>query len=220
MSLLLAKKGIPVHLIDAASKLDDQPRAAHYGPAAIPDLRRAGIMDRVRKNGLTLNTMCWRKLDTTYIAGMDGSVLAHEDPVQDPRTACLPLQDLDQLMLDDFEKAGGKVHWGRKVVDIGQDEKKAWVFVETAEGKTKMEADYVIGCDGANSQIRRSLFGDKNFPGYTWDQQIVATNVRFADALPPFFTPSLSLFASQPTMRNPHGLWLAPSLSLSPELTV
>lgn len=178
MSLLLAKKGIPVHLIDAAETLDSQPRAAHYGPPAIPDLRRAGIMDRVRERGMTLNTMCWRKLDTEYIAGLDGSVLADIDP--DPRTACLALQDLDKIMLDDFESfSHSKVSWRHKVMSIGQDEQKAWINVETPSGEIKMEASYIIGCDGANSQIRRSLFGDKNFPGFTWDQQIVATNTYY-----------------------------------------
>jgi 2-polyprenyl-6-methoxyphenol hydroxylase-like FAD-dependent oxidoreductase len=57
------------------------------------------------------------------------------------------------------------VKWRYRVVDIGQNEAQAWVFVETPTGRQRYEADYVIGYDGANSQIRRSLFGDLNFPG-------------------------------------------------------
>ena len=75
---------------------------------------------------------------------------------------------------------------GHKVVDLGEEEGKAWVDVVfdgqsdgAEEVKKKMEADYVVGCDGANSRVRRSLFGDRNFPGWTWDEQIVATNVGF-----------------------------------------
>ena len=68
------------------------------------------------------------------------------------------------------------MEWGSKVMDIGQDEDKAWVEVEKADGRKRFEADYVVGCDGANSQVRRCLFG-KSFPGKTWDEQIVATNV-------------------------------------------
>ena len=89
----------------------------------------------------------------------------------------MPMQDLDQLMLDLFlEKYNGQVSWEHKVTGLGQDENKAWVDVETPQGNTKVEADYIIGCDGANSQIRKSLFGNE-YPGFTWDAQIVATNV-------------------------------------------
>ncbi|EOO00965.1 putative fad binding domain-containing protein [Phaeoacremonium minimum UCRPA7] len=82
-------------------------------------------------------------------------------------------------MLDLFlEKYNGQVSWEHKVTGLGQDENKAWVDVETPQGNTKVEADYIIGCDGANSQIRKSLFGNE-YPGFTWDAQIVATNTYY-----------------------------------------
>ena len=69
------------------------------------------------------------------------------------------------------------VTWSRKVVGVRQDDGRAWVEVETPDGKERMEADFIVGCDGANSQVRKSLFGEKSFPGFTWNEQIVATNV-------------------------------------------
>ena len=166
-----------MHILEASDHLDQQPRAAHYGPPAIPELQRAGILEEVRRRGLTLNTMCWRRFgDHSYIAGFDADVISDVDG-NDWRTTCMPMQDLDQLMLDLFlEKYNGQVSWEHKVTGLGQDENKAWVDVETPQGNTKVEADYIIGCDGANSQIRKSLFGNE-YPGFTWDAQIVATNV-------------------------------------------
>ena len=53
----------------------------------------------------------------------------------------------------------------------------AWVECKIAKGEeTRFEGDYVCGCDDANSNVRRCLFGDLNSPGKTWDEQIVATN--------------------------------------------
>jgi 2-polyprenyl-6-methoxyphenol hydroxylase-like FAD-dependent oxidoreductase len=124
-----------------------------------------------------METLCWRRFDDHgYIAGFSCDLLQDVDG-QDLRMACLVLQDLDKLMLDHFvEKYDGTVHWQHKVVSIEQDDGKAWAEVETPEGPKRIEADYIVGCDGANSTVRKSLFGDE-FPGFTWDAQIVATNV-------------------------------------------
>lgn len=174
LGLLLAKRGIPVQLLDLSNKLDEQPRATHYGPPAMYELRRAGVVDDLRQQGFLPNGVCWRKLDGTYLAGMSADLL-QDDP---DRMVCLPLNRLGKILYDHIAvQPSATVLWGHKVVGLGQDEQKAWVHVETPEGEKRLEAAYIVGADGANSQVRRSLFGDTNFPGKTWDEQIVATNV-------------------------------------------
>lgn len=179
LSLLLAKRGIPVQLIDAASTLDKQPRATHYGPPAVCELDRAGVAEEVRARGFTPKVVCWRKLDGTYLAGLDGTIL---DGSPD-RLICLPLDQLGEILLKHIQKQPNvDLKWNHKVTGLGQTEQSAWVDVETPEGVKKLDADYIIGCDGANSQIRRSLFGDWNFQGRTWDEQIIATNVSLPES--------------------------------------
>ncbi|KAL2023296.1 hypothetical protein VTK56DRAFT_3034 [Thermocarpiscus australiensis] len=181
LALLLSKHGIPVHILEAAAQLDQQPRAAHYGTPAIPEFIRAGIADRIRERGLVLDTMCWRRPDDhSYIAGFDAGRVLKDVDGQDLRTHCLVLQDLDQMMLEDVIRYGGTIEWEHRVVGVGQDEQGAWVEVEVPgrEGRKTVRGDYVVGCDGANSAVRKSLFGDE-FPGFTWDAQIIATNTYY-----------------------------------------
>ena len=94
---------------------------------------------------------------------------------------CLPLDQLDVILLKHFLAAPGtEILWNNKVVSIEQDDDEARVHVDTPEGRKTLGADYVVGCDGANSQIRRSLFGDLNYPGETLQKQIIATNVSMS----------------------------------------
>lgn len=175
LALLLAKKGISVEVLEQNHDLDPSPRATHYAPPAVYELRRAGIMDQLRKEGFEPGGVCWRKPDGSFIAGLD-----NEDMVSFDRMICLSLQRVSQILYEHLIKhENASVKYGHKVLSLGQDKDQAWIDVEVEnEGKKRFSADYIVGCDGANSQIRRSLFGDLNFPGRSWDEQIVATNVR------------------------------------------
>lgn len=194
LALLLAKKGVQVHVLEASAELDDSPRAAYYGPPASHALRTAGVLDEVRAEGFDPTIMCWRKLDGTYLAGIDNGLM-RDDP---DRIACLPLAQLDQLLYRNaIKQPTVKVFFQHKVVDVGQDSDKAWVDVETPEGQKRFEAPYIVGCDGASSTVRRKLYGAKDFPGFTWDKQIVATNVStitFYGCLPDSDNPGLLSF--------------------------
>jgi 2-polyprenyl-6-methoxyphenol hydroxylase-like FAD-dependent oxidoreductase len=57
---MLAKKGVPVHILESAAELDDSPRAAYYGNPAAFELQRAGVIDEIRKVGFDPVTTCWR----------------------------------------------------------------------------------------------------------------------------------------------------------------
>lgn len=176
LGVLLAKNGIPVTIVEATETLDNQPRATHYGSPAMHELRRAGIVEDLLQEGFQPGIICWRKLDGTYLAGVDNNDLGDYPD----RGGCLPLNRLGQLLLRRLKDLPtAEIKWNHRVTGIGQDETRAWVNVSSAAGETTMGADYIVGCDGANSQIRRSLFGDTNFPGKTWDVQLVATNVYY-----------------------------------------
>jgi len=135
-------------------------------------MRRAGVLEDVQKEGHIPKGVCWREFDGTFIAGIKSHM---EDP---DVMVCLPLDRLVKLYYRHLQKEPTAVlKFAHKVVGIEQDENEARVVCETSEGKTVLGADYVLGCDGANSQVRKSLFGDKNFPGETLHSQIIATNV-------------------------------------------
>ena len=174
LALLLAKQNIHVTVMDLGTELDKQPRATHYAAPAVHELRRAGVIDDVRKAGFSPDGVCWRKLDGTYLSGIHMSVLPEDYP---DSMACLPLNFLGEIIYEHLKRQPtAEVLWGHKVVRTEQDEHEARVIVE---GNRTYAADYVVGCDGANSIVRRQLFGDWEFPGKTLDVCVVATNVYY-----------------------------------------
>jgi 2-polyprenyl-6-methoxyphenol hydroxylase-like FAD-dependent oxidoreductase len=135
-------------------------------------LRRAGVLDTIIDRGLKPDSFTWRKLDGTVIGRLSG--LNRRKDVGG--FIMLTVYELAIVLWEALEKLPtAKVHWGHKVVTVGQDETSAWVDCENGE---VFKGDFVVGCDGGSSTVRKCLFGS-DFPGKTWDPIIVATNVPF-----------------------------------------
>ena len=122
--------------------------------------------------GVEMRHLSWRKINGDRIAGVRKSNMQNPD-----RYAILPINLLSRLLKEELDQwPSATIKWKHRITAAGQDEDKAWVDVDTPEGAKRLTADYLIGCDGANSVVRQSLHG-RNFPGHTWDGQLVATNV-------------------------------------------
>ncbi|KAK7519926.1 FAD binding domain-containing protein [Phyllosticta citriasiana] len=186
---------------------DTRPRAAYYGPSAVPEMMRAGLMDEIKRRGYVPRWMTWKKLwSAERAAAFKGTDRKAEGGAELygmldldcgwDRQACLPLDALSRLIREEVEAevARGRgeceIRWREKVVAIGEEGERAWVDAEAADeedtqgqggDKTRKRyySDYVVGCDGASSTVRRLMFGENNFPGMTWDKQIIATNVHY-----------------------------------------
>ena len=170
---MLARKDIAVTVLEKATETDRNPRASFYSLPTIFELRRAGLMEDIMKTAFVPDGVAWRHLD-----GQEICSIYPPNPEGDETMISLPLDKLLPIMTSHLARyISAKVLMGHEVVSIGQDNGHAWANVVTPDGEVIFEADYIAGCDGANSKIRRELFGS-DFPGHTWDKQIVATNVR------------------------------------------
>lgn len=200
LALLLARAGVPVDVLEQSRALDTNPRASHYTSESCAEFDRAGILDEVRAQGFTPDGVSWRRLDderrTRLVAirnafngaAADNTATAAATGAGDSEEqarfsmVCLPLHRLGKILEEHvLAQPAARIYYGYKVVEIGDETKgKAWVRVEKEDGGSEVrEADYVVGCDGANSTVRRKLFGEMVYPGFTWDKQIVATNVYY-----------------------------------------
>jgi 2-polyprenyl-6-methoxyphenol hydroxylase-like FAD-dependent oxidoreductase len=175
LALNLARHSIPVEVLEAAGEADESLRAALHSAPGVQEMRRVGILDDVRKEGYLPQRFTYRTLDTT-IASLDGNDLPQDFP---DRWTCLPVSKVCQILRTHLGRHSlARIRYYHPVTGLGQDEEKAWVEVAAPGGGCRIEADYIVGCDGAKSIVRRSLFGERVFPGRSWNVQIVTTNVR------------------------------------------
>jgi 2-polyprenyl-6-methoxyphenol hydroxylase-like FAD-dependent oxidoreductase len=182
LAILLAQHGIPSTVLELWDRLDERLRATQYGVPATRVFRRAGILDDIRTSSITrFPSICWRNVGTgERLTGIDLSVVGSEPD----RMTVLPLNQLLQIMLRHCQEKYAEyvtVLFNHKVVDIGQDEDKAWAIVEAgADGEEKktlnFQADYLIGCDGGQSTVRKCLF-QRSWPGETFEHQLLVQNV-------------------------------------------
>lgn len=175
LSLALARAGIEVTLIDRENTIDTRPRAVHLTAPGIQIFKRAGVFEDVRRAGFLPKDWTYRKLDGTPIVTVE-DVAVSKSP---EATIVLPIGMLCEILLS-HATSNSKIFlkWNHRVVEAGQDEHSAWVVIQEEDGTEKrISGDFLCGCDGGTSQVRKSLFGEKNFPGKTWDVQFVATDV-------------------------------------------
>ena len=65
--------------------------------------------------------------------------------------------DLQKVLLNKAEEKGIKIYSNMKVIDVGNEENKAYIKIN----EEKIKADIVIGADGIHSVVREKLFEKK-----------------------------------------------------------
>ncbi|OWT43555.1 monooxygenase [Pochonia chlamydosporia 170] len=184
LSILLARNRIPSVVLESWDRVDERLRASQYGVPATRVFRRAGILDDIRSASIShFPTICWRNVRTgDVLTGIDLSVVKDDED----RMAVLPLCEILQIMLRHCREKYSDfitILFNHKVVDIGQDSKKAEAVVEVggesdAKTTTIFEGDYIIGCDGGQSSVRKILF-QRNWPGETFNSRLVVQNLYY-----------------------------------------
>ncbi|KAL9110766.1 MAG: hypothetical protein Q9227_004758 [Pyrenula ochraceoflavens] len=175
-ALRLASDNIPVTLCEALSYIEQSPRAAVYQPVAVLELDRAGVLEDARRIGTEGRKVCWRKTYNKEVIAELSRQITPEEPYEN---LVIGQHELARIILDHLQKMPcASVLWNTRLVGLSQDNESVRLTVEDQNGdKRELTASYVVGADGGKSSVRR-LCGIE-FEGFTWPQQLVATNVRY-----------------------------------------
>jgi 3-(3-hydroxy-phenyl)propionate hydroxylase len=176
-ALECAARGLPVVVLDDNDTVSIGSRAVCYAKRALEVWDRLGVGERMVERGVR-----WKV----------GKVFFGNDPVYsfdllpEPGHKMPAMINLQQYYLEEFlvEACGRSPHvdlrWKHKLLDLQQLPDHAVLTVETPDGVFCMEADWVIACDGANSDTRRMVGAE--FSGqYFQDRFLIADVVMKAE---------------------------------------
>lgn len=176
-AIACAKKGLQVTLFDAEREIDHSPRAATTHPSTLEMLAELGLLEEFKSLGLVARHFQFRDGATnTLVAEFDHEVLRDETPY--PYVVQTEQHKLAELGLRRLATmSDASVHVGTRVTDVVQDKELVRVHTEDPAGLEQRDFDYVIGCDGGRSTVRKCL--DVEFEGYTWPERFLVLTTLF-----------------------------------------
>ncbi len=203
----LAIHEIPVVVLDDNNTVSVGSRAVCYAKRFLDISDRLGVGQRLVDKGVTWNVgRVFFEEEQIYSFNM-----LPEEHHRRPGFINLQQYYLEEYMVDrinTLEKA--ELRWKNKVVGIVEENDAVTLTVDTPEGKYQIQADYVIACDGANSNVR-TLCGLESKGQIFKDRFLIADVVMDPKKFPPerwfWFSPPFHNGQSTLLHRQADNVW-------------
>ncbi|GAA5046953.1 NAD(P)/FAD-dependent oxidoreductase [Thermocatellispora tengchongensis] len=170
----LLQAGIDVTVVDAQAEGRNTSRAAVVHARTLEALERLGVSEELAARGLKLSRFSIRDRDRVLIPVGFGGL-----PTRYPYTLMISQAETEAILLERFEKLGGRVLRPYRLVRAEQD--AAGVTATFAGGGT-VRARYLVGADGMHSTVREQA--GIAFEGDSYPQSFVLADVRLTGGAP------------------------------------
>lgn len=158
LALELARRSVPLRILDKSPQASTLDRATVLHPLTLEMLDRAGLVTGFLQSGVRMR----RALQ------YNESKLISEMPMDtgDSRfrfELAISQASVERVLRERLQELGTQVEWGTEIVTLDQTPEKVIL-------NNQIEADWVVGCDGYHSTVRRLLevpFEGDDYPG-TW----------------------------------------------------
>lgn len=175
-ALGLARSGVDVTVLDPGSEGRPATRALVFNWSMMAGLERLDLLEEVLKAGVVQTSWSLNVLRTGERIVFDLDALS--DDIEHPYTVNIEQRQFVGILLRKLTALSTVTFaWDTKAVGLVQDRDGCTVEVEGPDGPSTFRAGFVVGADGARSLVRRHL--GLAFPGLTWPERFVATNLRF-----------------------------------------
>jgi 4,5-epoxidase len=169
LACALLRRGLRVQIVDSAAGPPITSRAFALQPRGQEVLNRVGALSDLRERGITATTVSLYS-GTRPLLSMK---LGHHS-AGDRSMVLISQAEIETQLRRRLGELGGRVQWGTPVVDATAD--KGGVSVTFGADRKITRADWLVGCDGAHSVVRK-LAGIE-FPGTPLIERFLLADVH------------------------------------------
>lgn len=181
LALGLARHGVRSVLFETKSEVDPHSRALGILPRTLEIFRSWGVYERFRSQGqLRTKVDFWLAGHLEQpVAEIDLSAFSRFSAV--PGVLILAQNRTEALLLDEVKATGlTEVLLGHTVTGFRQDPTGVSAEIVAAEGLAQTaRGQYLVGCDGAHSVVRKTLGWE--LQGKTYPARVLLADVRIPD---------------------------------------
>ena len=176
LALYLAQNNIPVLLLEKFPTLPIDLRASTFHPPSLEMLDGLGIVDKMIDKGLKVSKYQYRDRRTNEVAEFDMSII--KDETKFPFRLQLEQYEMTFIVRDELKKYPHAQHeFGWEVVDFKQDGDEVEVVINTPLEYKRIRTPFLIGADGANSNVRKAA--GIEYQGFTYEEKFLVASTPF-----------------------------------------
>jgi 2-polyprenyl-6-methoxyphenol hydroxylase-like FAD-dependent oxidoreductase len=158
-AIMLKNANIPCKLFEANSENETSGDRLTIFTNSMKVLRLVGVADEVITNGFVLEVL---KFQDNHGKLMVNRSMGTKSDYGEP-TVTIKRSNLHKIILEKAEKLGVEIIYGKKVIGVSENSRSVNLVFEDG---TDYSGALVIGCDGINSFVRRTVLNKQISPNY------------------------------------------------------
>jgi len=177
LAIDLRLRGIDVALIDEDDTVSTGSRAICWAKRSLEIFDRLGVARPIVERGITWNTgKVFHRDRLVY-----GFNLLPETDHAFPAFVNLQQYHVEEALVARADALGAEVLWNHRLTGLDLRGQPT-LTVDTPDGEVTIEADWVLACDGAKSQVRRLMGLD--FRGQVFEDRFLIADVHMQAEFP------------------------------------
>jgi 2-polyprenyl-6-methoxyphenol hydroxylase-like FAD-dependent oxidoreductase len=167
-ALVLARRGVPVRVLERNPSLSTASRASTFHPSTLDLLDDLGIVQGLLRCGRKICEIHWRVATGDLVAAMSYSLLAER--TRHPYRLHAEQYHLTRLLWEQLRALDNvTVEFGVEVEQVTPLPQGAVVLARRGTTRDTLTVGYLLAADGARSTVRRSVgirFAETDYPYY------------------------------------------------------
>ena len=194
----LLGRGVPLMLIDRLPAPAITSRAIGLQPRGLEILQSLSAAEELGNRAVTVQG------SDIYVDRR--LVLQLDQRFEDIGPLLIGQQHIEARLRERLAQLGGSIAWNHEFVGTDESSSGVSARLETPSGPITVSADWLVGCDGAHSRVRKAF--DFNFEGESFPQTMILADLgitwnRPRDRMCSWLHPD-GIFAAAPL---PNGKW-------------